>query len=189
MVQSAGVIAAVDPDAGEATRAGPPTRGPFDRDEQSPPIPTVIVTVTSILTGACMLFAMILCVYVIRGAMRDRPSELTIRLLMSCIACFVGLAFASLGFGLFLLRARGSFRARMDGVGGEPPALIESTAPGLIVIVCATVVMWLALRVHFEQTTTMPAAAHVAAAAAAAVPERAVAKPVLLHIEDGVQTP
>lgn len=185
------------PPAGTPPAQTPPAQapapGPFDRDEHSPPIPTSIITATSILTGICILFSMALCLLVINGAMKDHPSSITIRLLMSCIACFVGLAFASLGFGLFLLRARGSFRARVDGTGSSPPALLESTAPGLIVIVCATVVMWLALRVRFEETTTT--AVPSVSKPAQVNPTTAETKPVITtttslpHIQDGVTAP
>jgi hypothetical protein len=130
----------------------------FDPGAESPEIPAGVVRVTAGLTLTCIVFALVLCGLVIYCAMQGRATELMIRLLMSCIACFVGLAFASLGFGLFLLRARGGFRARVEGSeGGEPkrgPAVLESTAPGLVVVVCATIVMWLALRVRFEITTS-----------------------------------
>lgn len=134
----------------------------------SPEIPQRIVMTTAVLTLVCVVFALLLCGLVIYCAMQQRASELMIRLLMSCVACFVGLAFASLGFGLFLLRARGGFRARLDaGQGTSSPALLESTAPGLVVVVCATVVMWLALRVKFEikSSTTGPTPSSLAAPA------------------------
>jgi len=174
-----------------APASAPPQPGSdvFDGDEASPEIPGRVVLATSILTGACIIFAMVLCVIVIRGAMNDRASELTIRLLMSCIACFIGLAFASLGFGLFLLRARGRFRARIDGGSGgtERPTLLESTAPGLVVIVCATVVIWLSLSVRFEKTTTTTTPVATPAQALPAEHAPTVVQPsVLPHVQDGV---
>jgi hypothetical protein len=133
----------------------PANRDLLDPEVVSPEIPTSIVRWTAALTLVCIVFALALCAFVIYGAMQGRSSELMIRLLMSCIACFVGLAFASLGFGLFLLRARGGFRARVERGDGTPaPALLESTAPGLVVVVCATIILWLALRVRFEITST-----------------------------------
>lgn len=166
----------------------------LDSGVVSPEIPSSVVRVTAGLTLTCIVFALVLCGLVIYCAMQGRASELMIRLLMSCIACFVGLAFASLGFGLFLLRARGGFRAKVEG--GEAkrgPALLESTAPGLVVVVCATIVMWLALRVRFEITTSGGNAANATrfnytpADQAKAPADEPIAPPP--HLTDGVSPP
>lgn len=75
---------------------------------------------------------------------------LALRLVLSSTALFIAIAFASLGFGLFLIGAEGSFK--MEGsVQGKWPGF-ETTAPGLVVVVCATVVVFLALRISFDVT-------------------------------------
>jgi hypothetical protein len=185
-----------------APAASPPAASPpaaealLDVSIVSPEIPKSIVRVTATLTGLCIVFALALCALVIVCAMQQRASELMIRLLMSCVACFVGLAFASLGFGLFLLRARGGFRARIDGAGtpNVPPALLESTAPGLVVVVCATIVMWLALRIRFEITSdgdgiTTSRFNHAVPAKDDAVPRDPPSPARPAHLSDGVSPP
>ena len=83
-----------------------------------------------------------------------KADPLQLRLLLSSTALFIAVAFASLGFGLFLIGAEGSFR--LQGGQGSRIPLLETTAPGLVVLVCATVVVYLALRVSFQTDTSGP---------------------------------
>lgn len=56
---------------------------------------------------------------------------------------FIAMALASLGFGLFVVGATGSFKGT-SSKGGSSYG-IETAAPGLVVILCATVVIYFAL--------------------------------------------
>jgi hypothetical protein len=105
--------------------------------------------VSGALVLACIVGALYLCWNIIALVEDGRTGGVNLRLLMSCVACFVAMAFGCLGFGLFLIQARGTFSAS-HGKGEGHRTAIESTAPGLIVIVCATVIMFLALDGDFK---------------------------------------
>lgn len=129
-----------------------------DNNPPPPPPPDRLLAVGTYLSAAlafvCIFGAGALCLKVLVIADGD-IDVLVLRLLMSCVACAIAMGFACLGFGLFLIRARGEFRATSGGAAPATAArTIESNAPGLIVVVCATVIMWLALRVRFDETTT-----------------------------------
>lgn len=113
-----------------------------------------IVAATAVIVISCLLIAFSLCRQVIDGAyLQDATEhELIVRMLLSCIGCFVSLAFAALGFGLFLLKAKGSFSGSSDNPGAK--LTIQSTAPGLVVIVCATIVFGMSITIRFSDSTT-----------------------------------
>jgi hypothetical protein len=105
-----------------------------------------------LLVFACIVGAGALCYSLMTHSFDGRTDEeLTVRLMLSCVGCFIGLAFACLGFGLFLIQAQGAFEA--SGTTGAKSTTLKTSAPGLVVVVCATVVMWLSLEVHFTVTT------------------------------------
>jgi hypothetical protein len=58
------------------------------------------------------------------------------------LICLLGLAFACLGFGLFLVGATGSFKGSTTN--NKSSISVETAAPGLVVMVCATFVIYLA---------------------------------------------
>jgi hypothetical protein len=74
------------------------------------------------------------------GPQSDMDEE---RVHIATMVCFLAMALACFGFGLFLIGATGSFTAK--GTKGTQTAGIETAAPGLVVMVCATVVIYFAL--------------------------------------------
>lgn len=191
---TADAAGAATPAAGAgAAGAATPAAGAGAADAEARPAPgysTGVMLVTSVLTGLCIVFALLLCWKVIASAVDKQPSELMIRLLLSCIGCFVGVAFACLGFGLFLLRAQGAFRATIGTTRALPGTIIESSAPGLIVVVCGTVVLWLSLTVQFTQSTVTrptPTVEQSSAGVTTSASGSNQAQP--LHEQDGVIAP
>ena len=79
--------------------------------------------------------------------------SLNMRLALSGIAIFIALAFGCLGYGLFLIQAKGSFHAEMPAK-QSAVAKVTTSAPGLVVITCATFIIWTALRMDFRVDTT-----------------------------------
>lgn len=73
---------------------------------------------------------------------------------LSTLVCFLAMAFAILGFGLFVIGAVGSFFGNASGKGGS--GSIETAAPGLVVIVCASLLIYFAL--DFAKPPTVSAA-------------------------------
>ncbi|HEY4245031.1 MAG TPA: hypothetical protein VGM88_34685 [Kofleriaceae bacterium] len=74
---------------------------------------------------------------------------LTIRMMLSSIAIFVATSFGALGFALFLIKADGAFRAQIVDPNAKTTQL-ETTAPGLVVFLCATVIMYFALKMELN---------------------------------------
>jgi len=110
-----------------------------------------------LLVFGCLIFALLLCWRLVSHALIGTPDVLLIRVLLSCVAAFIGMGFACLGFGLFLIRARGSFSASGTAAGAGAPTQLATNAPGLVVVVCATVVIGLALQLSWERTVTQGA--------------------------------
>lgn len=107
-------------------------------------------TVTSsVLVFVSIILAAIFCFIVIEKSFDGTANELVILLLISCIGCFIAMALACLGFALFLIQAQGDFSAGSEDAGGTKRAL-HTTAPGLVVIICATAVVWISLHIHFR---------------------------------------
>ncbi|AGC43176.1 hypothetical protein MYSTI_01844 [Myxococcus stipitatus DSM 14675] len=118
--------------------------------------------VAAIIVIGALAAAGVLCFVVINSSLNTSPNPLILRLLLSCVAMFIAMGFAGLGFGLFLIGAEGLFK--LTGTVSTPNsttparAALESTAPGLIVVVCATVILWGALQITFEVTQPTSAA-------------------------------
>ena len=106
------------------------------------------------LAGLCIAGAGLLCWKIVSSSLLKSQDELMIRLLLSVTAVFIGMAFACLGFGLFLMRAQGSFGA--SGGDGTASAALWTNAPGLVVVVCATVVIALSLNVSWTRRNYVP---------------------------------
>lgn len=73
-----------------------------------------------------------------------------LRLLLSNAGIYVGMALASLGFALFLIKAEGSLRAQAHSMptgGPSSPSSValDASAPGLVFVICATVVLYFSL--------------------------------------------
>jgi hypothetical protein len=79
-----------------------------------------------------------------------RIDPLALRLLLSSTGLFIAVAFAALGFGLFLIGAQGDFEVQGPAESKLPS--LRTSAPGLAMMVCATFVVYLALKVSFEVT-------------------------------------
>ena len=99
---------------------------------------------------ALSLIGLIVLSFKIIALANDQIDPLRARFLLAAVALFISVAFAAMGFGLFLIGAQGTFKS-----GGQTqkeaswlPAF-EAGAPGLVLIVCATVVVYLALRADF----------------------------------------
>ncbi len=75
------------------------------------------------------------------------------RLQFLSTAIFVGMCFGFLGFALFLIQAEGDTDAEVSV--GDYKLKFARLSPGLFVIVCATVIIVVAVtfRIQFEQTT------------------------------------
>lgn len=106
------------------------------------------------LVALCLAGAGLLCWKLIRSALGSEQDELMVRVLLSCVACFIGMGFACLGFGLFLIQAKGSFSTDVEGGDGSAKGKLATNAPGLVVVVCATIVIALALNLSWRRTTT-----------------------------------
>lgn len=131
--------------------ASPPVPGPVSQPGATAPTSSRLTTTALwgalLLAGIGILGGLVLCmVLIFKGFGKD---ILTVRLLLSCVAIFVGTSFAALGFALFLIKAEGALRATGASNGGQQGSL-ETTAPGLIVFLCATVVIYLALHMQFS---------------------------------------
>jgi hypothetical protein len=98
------------------------------------------LVVTSVLTGMSLLAAFGVAAKLIFSS---APQEVTHRIELSTLVCFLGMAFACLGFGLFLIGATGAFKGSTTGK--QSAINVETAAPGLVVMVCATIVIYLAL--------------------------------------------
>jgi hypothetical protein len=100
------------------------------------------------LAFVCILGALALCVFlVVRGIASS--DVILIRVLLSCIAVFVATSFAAFGFALFLIKAEGALKAKLES--GAQTQSLETTAPGLVVFICAVVVMYLALHMKLSE--------------------------------------
>lgn len=104
---------------------------------------------STILVLLCLAAAAVMSYIVVSRAALEEPDALLIRLALSCIAIFIGLAFACLGFGLFLIQAEGALDAQHEGAGQSTRSRISVTAPGLAVVICATCIIYFALQVQF----------------------------------------
>lgn len=93
-----------------------------------------------------------LCVYLLVTFSHGEVNPLVLRLLLSAIACFIAVSFGILGFALFLIQAEGTFKGNVAREGKSALGL-ETTAPGLIVFLCATVILWLALKMNITLHT------------------------------------
>src|SRR5688500_7617871 len=82
--------------------------------------------VSGVLVLACIVGALYLCWNIIALVEDGKTGGVNLRLLMSCVACFVAMAFGCLGFGLFLIQARGTFSAS-HSTGEHARAAVEST--------------------------------------------------------------
>lgn len=100
--------------------------------------------VTLILVLGCLVAAF---VFGVDAPTSSDPKlvEASYRMHITTLVCFLGMAFACLGFGLFLVGASGSFKGSSTGGGGV--INVETAAPGLVVMVCATIVIYLGLDV------------------------------------------
>jgi len=97
------------------------------------------VTIPAALTAVCLFFAA-------RAVFGDLLSNDSTNARIAVMVCFLGMAFACLGFGLFLGGATGTFKGNTTGSKSKGGSIdIESTAPGLVVIVCATVLIYFAI--------------------------------------------
>jgi hypothetical protein len=104
------------------------------------------------LAFLCIVGAGGLCVMLLSKGLRPEGADpLVLKLVVSCVATFVAMGFGCLGFGLFLIHAEGAFRAGGDGTGWK--GRLETSAPGLVVFVCATVILVVAMQNKFEYTT------------------------------------
>ena len=74
--------------------------------------------------------------------------NLTVQQALCFTGIFIGMAFACLGFALFLIKAQGTFsinaandipKTGNEGTGWS--AVVQASAPGLAVILCATVIV------------------------------------------------
>lgn len=92
--------------------------------------------------------------------MKDALSVEYVRIYLSATALFVGIAFAAIGLALFAIGASGTFKstpatpAATDSSGKSKPAsalaavpAIEATAPGIVALICATVIIYFALSI------------------------------------------
>lgn len=151
-------VEAVAPPANEPrTIVSTIVASPRELPGQSPAEPSALTTAA--LWGAMglafvgILGGLVLCVVlVLRGL--TSTDTIIVRVLLSCVAIFVGTAFGALGFALFLIKAEGAFRARL--VGGERRGFVDTTAPGLIVFLCATVIIFLSLHMQFSVSGDTP---------------------------------
>jgi len=106
-----------------------------------------------VLVALCLVGAGLLCFRLIWSSLDGTKDELMVRVLLSCIACFMGMGFACLGFGLFLIQAKGTFSADGQTANGAAKGQLATNAPGLVVVVCATIVIALALNLSWRRTT------------------------------------
>jgi hypothetical protein len=100
------------------------------------------------LAGVSLVGALGLCLKLVFTGINSHD-VLLVRVLLSCVAVFVATGFGALGFGLFLIKAEGALKASIKT--GETPSTLETTAPGLAVFVCATIIMYLALHMSFSK--------------------------------------
>jgi hypothetical protein len=95
----------------------------------------------------CIVGALILClVLMVRGL--HSTDVVLIRVLLSCVAVFVAAGFVAIGFSLFLIKADGALKATFAT--GTNASSLDTSAPGLAVVACAVVVMYLALHMKFS---------------------------------------
>ncbi|HTL38641.1 MAG TPA: hypothetical protein VL326_36170 [Kofleriaceae bacterium] len=106
------------------------------------------------LTTLCLGAAFYVAFLILRDSATVAVTETTRRLEVTTLVCFLGMAFACLGFGLFLFGATGAFKGstadddadperRPDG---RPGVNVETTAPGLVVIICATAIIYVGIN-------------------------------------------
>jgi hypothetical protein len=169
--------AAVDPAPAAGALAVQPAGSPVAKVPAhdgglAPPVHSSPLTAAALWGAMGLAFigilgGLVLCVVlVVRGM--GSTDILTIRMLLSCVAIFVGTAFGALGFALFLIKAEGAFRAKMAG-GDSRSGMIDTTAPGLIVFLCATVIIYLSLHMQFNVEPAGAAASPSVHSAAAPV--------------------
>jgi hypothetical protein len=147
---SAGGIAGAGSAGGTAGGAG---AGSPERGDGSIVLLKWGTIISGLLGFASLVGAFTLSIFVVTGSDAQQLGAVNLRLLLSCVACFIAMGFASIGFGLFLIRAEGVFRAAggSEGPGSSTKLGIATTAPGLVVMVCATIVLWRALDTPFKR--------------------------------------
>lgn len=101
---------------------------------------TLALSIIGILTTVSVLAAIYVSSKLI--ALDPANAEKSGRLLVTVLVCFLGMGFACLGFGLFVVGASGAFKGSTTG---KSVVNVDTAAPGLVVMVCATVVIYLAL--------------------------------------------
>ncbi|GAB4565221.1 MAG: hypothetical protein Tsb0020_15920 [Haliangiales bacterium] len=126
-----------------------PSPGPTTRKAKADFVIIFGYIMSSVLVMASLVFALILSYIVIRVG--ENPNLIALRLMMSCIAMFIGMAFACLGFGLFLINAKGGLEAEQSGLGGQATMKLSATAPGLVAMLCATAIVYQSLNIEFRQ--------------------------------------
>jgi hypothetical protein len=103
--------------------------------QRLPLIATLILVIASI--GAALFAAIRLF------GLTDTNVTVLGRFHLSTLVIFIAMAFACLGFGLFLVGATGAFKGNAKDAGRTVG--LDTAAPGLVVIVCATIVIYLAI--------------------------------------------
>jgi hypothetical protein len=140
-------------------RADPaPTPSGEPKDAPRPESLTVLAMRGALgLAFVGILGALVLCVFlVVRGI--TSADVILIRVLLSCIAVFVATSFAAFGFALFLIKAEGALKAKLEGE--AQTQTLETTAPGLVVFICAVVIMYLALHMKLTEPVRVDLAAN-----------------------------
>lgn len=157
------------------------------------------LVVAALIAVLSLAGAFSLCMVIVFGAGGERLSgstgPLMVRLLISCVTIFIAMGFCGVGFGLFVIGAEGNFRVQTQGEplsstkGVKLPTSLETSAPGLVVIVCATVIILAGLQIEWSQEgrPRAPALARELKGTEGAAPLGGIRPPSFKEISDGPQ--
>lgn len=106
--------------------------------------------------------SLVLCTVFVIAVLKNGGDPILVRIILSCIGCFIAIALAAWGFALFTIGAEGTLKARLSDAASNRAGAIEMTAPGLVVFACAVIALYLSLRMKFDvdRGGALPAAAN-----------------------------
>jgi hypothetical protein len=104
----------------------------------------------TVISYVLILGSLTLCAVFLIVVLKNGGDPILVRIILSCIGCFIAIALAAWGFALFTIGAEGTLKARLADPAKQRAGAIEMTAPGLVVFVCAVIALYLSLRMKFD---------------------------------------
>ena len=142
-----------NPELGLRTPPNPVVHSPTSNNVPKPQGDPDKLVLYGLVSGICvstivMLASLVIVAVLIWKVLGTGASALELQITVNAIGCFIALSFASMGYCLFLINAKGEFDGAYEGESSNASkikATVKATAPGLIVFICATIIMCVVL--------------------------------------------